>query len=187
MNLKKTIAILLLLSFAAGTFVTLPIATVNAQTGSLKTYAFVGATPNPVGVGQQTVLRLGITDQLAAPAYGWNGLTITITHPDGKEETLGPFRTDSTGGTYSIYVPTEVGNYTIQSHFPQQTNPAAVNSNGLVIAKDQVMLASDSDEVTLVVLSEQIQPPQTVSLPTRLIEFQLISCPRVRVRLFSRV
>ena len=143
------------------------IANVSAQTqAGLKTYAFVGATPNPVGVGQQTVLRLGITDQLAAPAYGWEGLTLTVTHPDGEKETLGPFRTDSTGGTYSIYVPTKVGNYTLQSHFPQQTNPAAVNSNGLIIAKGQVLLASDSEEVKLQVLSEPIHGPETVALPT---------------------
>ncbi len=124
--------------------------------------SFACATPNPIGVGQQTVLRLGITQQLAAPAYGWEGLTITITHPDGTKETLGPFRTDSTGGTFGIYVPTDEGNYTLQSHFPQQTNPAAAGS----IPKGQVMLASDSDEVNSTVISEPIQAPQTVPLPT---------------------
>lgn len=154
------IVLILLMSIAISA---LSIATVNAQTPPpLKTYAFVGASPNTVGVGQQTVLRLGITQQLAAPAYGWEGLTITVTHPDGNKETIGPFRTDSTGGTYSIYIPTKIGNYTLQSHFPQQTNPAAVGS----IAKDQVMLASDSEEVILQVLSEPIKGPQVVSLPT---------------------
>jgi hypothetical protein len=135
---------------------------VNAQTSGLKTYAFVGATPNPVGVGQQTVFRLGITQQLAAPAYGWEGLTITVTHPDGEKETLGPYRTDSTGGTYALYIPTEVGNYTLQSHFPQQASPAAMGS----IPKGQIMLSSDSDETKLEVLSEPIQAPQIVPLPT---------------------
>jgi outer membrane protein assembly factor BamB len=159
------LAVLILLSSMAISYSSIIV--INAQTQSgLKTYAFVGSTPNPVGVGQQTVLRLGITDQLAAPAYGWQGLTLTITHPDGQKETLGPFKTDSTGGTYSIYTPTTVGNYTLQSHFPQQTNPADVNSNGLIIAKGQVLLASDSEEVILQVLSEPIKAPEVVSLPT---------------------
>jgi hypothetical protein len=161
----NTLTVLILLTSIAISCISA--ATVNAQTqAGLKTYAFIGATPNPVGVGQQTVLRLGITDQLAAPAYGWEGLTLTITHPDGQKETLGPFRTDATGGTYALYTPTEVGNYTIQAHFPQQTNPEAVNSNGLIIPKGQVLLASDSEEVRLVVQSEPVQAPQTVSLPT---------------------
>ena len=141
------------------------ISSVNAQ-GGLKTYAFVGATPNPVGVGQQTVIRLGITDQLAAPKYGWEGLTLTLTHPNGNVETLGPFRTDSTGGTFSIFVPTDTGNYTLQSHFPQQKNPAYVNSNGLIIPEGQVMLASDSEEVMLEVQADPIPSAPTVPLPT---------------------
>jgi hypothetical protein len=155
---KKAISfftVLILLSSI--TILYISIATVDAQTqAGLKTYAFVEATPNPDGVGQQTVLRLGITYQLAAPMYGWEALTVTVTHPDGEKETLGPFRTDSTGVTYAIIVPIEVGNYTLQSHFPQQTNPAEVNSNGLVIAKGQVLLASDSEEVKVEVLAEPI-------------------------------
>ena len=161
--LNKTaifLTITILLSSIAISAISTTIVTAQTQEG-LKTYAFVGATPNPIGVGQQTVLRLGITQQLAAPAYGWEGLTITITHPDGTEETLGPFRTDSTGGTFGIYVPTAEGNYTLQSHFPQQTNPAAAGS----IPAGQVMLASDSDEVKLEVLSEPIKAPETVPLP----------------------
>ena len=141
------------------------ISTVSAQ-GALKTYAFVGATPNPIGVGQQAVFRFGITDQLAAPEYAWTGLTVTVTHPDGTTETLGPFKTDATGGTYTLYTPSIVGNYTIQSHFPQQTNLAYVNSNGLIIPAGATMLASDSDKVTMVVQTEPIPSYPTVPLPT---------------------
>ncbi|MGE5533463.1 MAG: hypothetical protein ACM3UN_03860, partial [Bacillota bacterium] len=166
-NLKaKTLctlaALILLSSIAISTFA---ISTTDAQ-GALKTYAFVGATPNPVGIGQQTVVRLGITDQLAAPRYGWEGLKVTITHPDGTNETLGPFRSDATGGTYTVYVPTVAGNYTLQSFFPQQTNPAAVNSNGLIIPAGTTMLASSSEAVTLLVQTEPIPSYQSVPLPT---------------------
>ncbi len=140
--------------------------TANAANAELKTYAFVGATPNPIGVGQETVIRLGITDQLAAPRFGWEGLTVTITHPDGQNETLGPLRSDSTGGTYVLYTPTVTGNYTLQSFFPEQTNPAAISSNGLVIPEGTKMLASHSEAVTLVVQSEPIPTAPNLPLPT---------------------
>ena len=63
------------------------------------THAYIGATPNPIGVGQETLIHLGITDELQLVQYGWEGLTVTVTEPDNTTETLGPFRTDSTGGT----------------------------------------------------------------------------------------
>ena len=160
-TLTTIIALILLSSTAISAF---SISTANAQ-GSLKTYAYVGATPNPVGVGQQTVIRLGITDQLAAPRYGWEGLKVTITHPDGTNETLGPFRSDATGGSYTIYTPTVAGNYSLQSFFPQQTNPAAINSNGLVIPTGATMLASSSEAVILSVQTEPILSYQTQPLP----------------------
>lgn len=155
------IALILISSIA----ITFSIPTIDAQ-GSLKTYAFVGATPNPVGVGQQTVIRLGITDQLAAPKYGWTGLKVTITKPDGTNETLGPYTTDATGGTYAVYTPTVAGNYTLQSFFPQQANPAAINSNGLVIPTGTIMLASSSEAATLAVQTEPIPGATDQALPT---------------------
>jgi hypothetical protein len=119
------------------------------------TFAFIGAMPNPVGVGQEVLLHVGITHQLASAVYGWEGLTITVERPDGKTETLGPFRTDATGGTGTNYVPTMVGNYTLQTHFPEQLNPAFTGRLG--IPEGTKMLASDSDELTLVVQEEPIE------------------------------
>jgi outer membrane protein assembly factor BamB len=116
---KYTVIALLLIismtiSFAAIT------STYGATTYTKKTYAFIGATPNPVGVGMETLLHIGISDELMDVSHGWEGLTATITRPDNTTETLGPFRTDSTGGTGAIYVPTMIGTYYLQTHFPAQ-------------------------------------------------------------------
>ncbi len=93
----------------------------NAQIiGYTKSYPFIGATPNPVGVGQETLLHLGITQQLQITQDGWEGITVTITMPDDTTETLGPFRTDATGGTGTIFVPDVEGTYRLQTHFPGQ-------------------------------------------------------------------
>ena len=182
MNKSKTasaIAIFLVLSISV-TLIALP--TVIAQ-GSKKTYSFIVATPNPIGVGQDTVLRFGITDQLATTEYSWVGLTVTVTKPDGSKETLdnkgAGFKTDSTGGTFTIYVPTMVGNYTLQSHFPQQNNPAGFGG----IPANTTMLASDSEIITLVVQQEPIPSFPYLPLPTefwtRPINDQLIDWPPI--------
>ncbi|MEM4244307.1 MAG: hypothetical protein QXP44_05895, partial [Candidatus Bathyarchaeia archaeon] len=92
---KTSAAALLLLLTMAFACAILPAA--NAQI-TRKTYAFCGVTPNPVGVGQAVLIHLGISQQTATTYDSWKGLTVTVTKPDGTTETLGPFKTDSTGG-----------------------------------------------------------------------------------------
>ena len=168
-----TIAFLLILTFAIS-LISIPVATAQlgvpyVSTGKSDTYAFIGATPNPVGVGQQVLLHIGITQQLNSVQYGWEGLTVTVTKPDGTNQTLGPFKTDSTGGTGAIFVPEKVGNYTFQTHFPEQRMPTSVGGGGFSgygVPANTTMLASDSDVLTLVVQQEAINLYPGVPLPT---------------------
>lgn len=85
-----------------------------------ETFAFVNAMPNKLGVGEETLLHFGITTPTFWPQRGWEGVTVEVQRPDGTNETLGPFRTDLTGGAGSIYVPDQVGIYQIRTHYPQQ-------------------------------------------------------------------
>ena len=121
-NHRKTTVFLALFltSLFAISIIALP--TSNAQTTerTKKTYAVCGLMPNPVGVGQEVLVWLGITDYVENQSQGWKGLTVTVEKPDGTSETLGPFTTDSTGSTGTVYVPTMTGNYTFQTHFPAQ-------------------------------------------------------------------
>jgi outer membrane protein assembly factor BamB len=161
---SKVTAVSLFLLFAmAISLVALPTATAQ---DTRKTYAFIGAMPNPVGVGQEVLLHVGITHPLASALYGWDGLSITITKPDGTTETISNIRTDSTGGTGRVYVPTMAGNYTLQTHFPQQVNPALVTRVSPPTPAGTTMLASDSDILTLVVQEEAIPSYPGVPLPT---------------------
>jgi len=132
----------------------------------MKTYPFVVASPNLIGIGQETVIRLGITVPLAADEYGWEGLTLVVTDPNGKNETFGPFRTDSTGGTYAVYTPSIVGNYSLQAFFPEQKNPARLSSSGLVIPEGTIMLASSSEAVPLFAQADPIPSAKIMPLPT---------------------
>jgi outer membrane protein assembly factor BamB len=112
------------------------------------------------------LIHIGITHQLASAAYGWEGLTVTVTDPTGQYETLGPFKTDATGGTGTIYVPSMIGTYTFQTHFPEQLNPARVVLAGIETPAGTVMEASDSDQILLTVTNEQREYYPGIPLPT---------------------
>jgi outer membrane protein assembly factor BamB len=163
----KAVAIALFLMFAM-VVSSLTLSTANAQ-GSVKTYPYIGAMPNPVGVGQEVLLHVGITKELYSSEMGWEDLTISVERPDGKTETLGPFKTDATGGTGTVYVPTMAGNYTLQTHFPEQEVTATKRAGGYFTPMfdiGTVMLASDSDELTLVVQEEPITYYPAHALPS---------------------
>jgi hypothetical protein len=146
--LKSAIVILLILLFA------IPSITLSSAeaAGTKKTFAFIGALPNPVGVGQEVLLHIGIPDATAWPQPGWTGITVTVTKPDGTTQTLGPFTTDTTGGTGTIYIPAIAGNYTLQSHFPEQESTVAASG----YPAGTVFTASDSQPLTLIVQEDPI-------------------------------
>ena len=167
MNFKKILAALLLFAFAATLVTTLPI-TVNAQAAPTKTYAVIEAIPNPVGVNEQTLIRTGILQQLGLVEQGWSGVTVTVVKPDNKTETLGPFRTDSTGVTFTDYVPAQAGTYKLTTNFPQQTVPTTFYSyeSGTTFFAGQIMQASTSETIDLVVQEEPLLAYPGQALPT---------------------
>jgi hypothetical protein len=146
-------------------FVNLPVSIAAEYTK--KAYPYIGAMPNPVGVGQEVLLHVGITDQVDygfhGPNDGWEGLTVTVTRPDGTSETLGPFTTDLTGGTGAVYIPTMVGNYTLQTNFPETFVPIAMRT---IPNANTTMLAATSPPLTLVVHQEPVPIYPTLPLPT---------------------
>ena len=140
---------------------------INAQTTTInnkeKTYPFLGANPNPAQLGSNVLLHFGISYQVGSVSItGWQGMTITITRPDGVNETIQCHPTDSTGGSALFYTPTMTGNYTLQSHFPEQKAPST--SAGIPV--NITMLASISEPLTLIVQNEPVATFGGVPLPT---------------------
>jgi outer membrane protein assembly factor BamB len=161
----STIALFLVLTIAV-TIVAIPPATAQAPYRKT-TYAYIGALPNPVGVNQDVLLHIGITDYLLIATDGWKGLSVTIKRPDGKTDTITDITTDSTGGTGRTYTPDIPGNYTLQTHFPEQNytwvmppsfNPALIGT--------VTYLASVSEELTLVVQEDPVPYYPGNALPT---------------------
>ena len=159
----STIIAFLLISSIAITFIAMP--TAHAAFPTRTSYPFIDAVPNPVGIGQQTLLNFGLINYLVNPQDSWNGLTITVTKPDNTTDTLGPFSTDSTGATGRSYTPDMVGTYYFQLNFPQQDY------------QNVTYLASTSTKLALVVQQQPIQYYQDQPLPsqywTRPIDSQL--------------
>ena len=169
-NSQKTVIIALLLIIT----ITIPLSASSAAVPihHKATHAYIGATPNPVGVGQQTLIHTGITDELALVLDGWEGLTVTVTKPDNTTETLGPFRTDATGGTGAAYTPTMTGTYYLQTNFPAQWYNWTTTGVANIYYE-----ASTSSKLALVVQEEQLSYWQSSPLPseywTRPIDSQL--------------
>jgi outer membrane protein assembly factor BamB len=164
-KLTTAIAIILLITMITP-MVTMP---VNAQswTGHKKSYAYIGATPNPVAVGEDVLLHVGVTEALQVTEDKWHGLTITITKPDNTVETLGPFNTDSTGGTGTNFVPAMEGTYKLQTHFPAQWYN--YSSFDMFLGPQDVKCyyeADDSPILELVVGAEASQFWPSAPLPT---------------------
>ncbi|MEM3881245.1 MAG: hypothetical protein QXD19_05820 [Candidatus Bathyarchaeia archaeon] len=163
-NPQAAITLLLASVFAISL---LAIPNANAQI-TQKTYPFIDATPNPVGVGEQVLIRFGITQQLGSVQYGWQNLTVTIVKPDGSTETLGPYATDSTGGTAIIYVPEQTGTYKLTANFPEQVNPYTYYDyeRGAMFLAGTIMKASTSETIELVVQEESTATYPGHPLPT---------------------
>jgi hypothetical protein len=130
------------------------VSAVNAIDTSPRTYAteaFVAVSPNPSVANQQVNVTMQVNPSPTIAADGnatfWQNSTLTITKPDGNQETKGPFASDALGRMYLLYVPTLVGNYTFAFVFSGQTvqSPASGISNvGDIDKVDNVFLPSNS-------------------------------------------
>jgi len=157
-RIKTAIATLLILTFVFSLFA-LPAALAQYRK---KPYPFIGAMPNPVGRGQEVLLHFGSLDQTAWPQPGWFNITVTVEKPDGKIETLGPFTTDTTGGTGAVIVPDQVGTYYLTTNFPEQV----LTTTSAGIPAGTIMEAGKSEKLALNVTQEPRTFYPDAPLPT---------------------
>ena len=174
-NLKsKSIAILIALLLTVSVTAMLSQSTVSGHSPpwTIQTYAFLNAGPNPVGLGQQVYINMWVDKPSpnANGAYGdrWQNFKLTITKPDGTNEILGPFTSDDTGGTYTTYTPTTLGNYTFVFNFPGQNltnaNPAPATAANAFVG--DWFTPCTSDPVTITVQQDPVSSYPTTPMPT---------------------
>ena len=120
------------------------------------TYAYIIATPNPIGVGQNAL----VTYRVDQPASGatvdsghFTGSSMTITKPDGTTEIKSDLVQDSTSSGWITYTPNQVGTYTFQYHFPGQW---ANGSSFFTGPYNDYFKADDSELISLEVQEDPI-------------------------------
>jgi hypothetical protein len=156
---KTTIAIALILMFVTSSFM---IAIPKAQAIDLPTYIIASVSPDTVGVGQPIYINAFMTKPNVGAAMGnagtrYNGLSMVVTKPSGTKDIDGPRVADATGGIWQTYIPTEVGNYTLQAFYLGE------NVTGSSTYK---YLPSESAVLKFTITAEPRQSPSTPALPT---------------------
>jgi outer membrane protein assembly factor BamB len=158
-----TIGMFLTLSMAASMML-VPCVSAHTPAWNIRTYAYVFAAPNPVGVGQKASIDMWISVAIPSGEFGnnirWHNYTLTITAPNGDKTTqTWPVVYDPTSNQDYYFTPSQTGNYIIDFTFPGQT----YNWTG-PYANDVYMASSAS--TTLTVQQEQIPEIPATPLPT---------------------
>jgi hypothetical protein len=163
---KTIVAVIVMITMMALPIMALPS---NAQTAlTQKSYAIIDAIPNPIGVGEQTLLKYGVLQPLGSADEGWTGITITVLKPDGTTVTLGPFTTDSTGSSFTTFTPDQVGTYKLTTNFPDNIVPSTffdLQRGGLILEGTKELAATAT--IDLVVQQTPLPNYPDQPLPTQ--------------------
>ncbi len=182
-----SIVILFIISMGASTML-IPNATAHSPPWQIPTYAYIVATPDPVGVGQTVTIYLWLDPVYgvaggATPVAGTNGTTasaallsntyrfhnyqLTITPPNGTATTQTfPVITDTTSSMYTTLIPTDIGTYTLNFTYPGQVYGADGNGySGSSLINDTYLPSNAT--ATITVQQQPIPAPVTgFPLPT---------------------
>ncbi|HLN44875.1 MAG TPA: PQQ-binding-like beta-propeller repeat protein [Candidatus Sulfotelmatobacter sp.] len=124
---------------------------------------FMSLSPNPIGVGQTVLVNLWFTYTAAENRF-LADFKVTITDPEGKQDsiTLNSYVADSTA--WFTYVPDKVGTWKLKFEFPGEYFPAGWYLNGMLVTNNSGTSYPDSTwyapvstaEQTLTVQNEQV-------------------------------
>ena len=171
-NAAAALLLVLMLSTVAVTVV--PLTNAHTPAWSIPTYAYLVASPDPVGVGQTVFLTFWI-DKVPPTAAGvggdrWTGYTLTITKPDGTTETKGPYTSYAESSYAILYTPTQTGTYTVTFRFPGQVaslyNPTTGVPGDVTSAYINDTYLASSTSTTFTVSNEAAPVSPTYPLPT---------------------
>jgi hypothetical protein len=156
-----TISLIMILTISALVAI-FPVGAQDLTDGStsLPTFLMLSAAPNPIGIGQTLYVNPFMTQVPETGGFGGTGVTyegivVEVNKPDGTTVNYDMEPTDTTGGTWFEFVPDQLGDWTLQAHYPEQHIEATVYSFfGGTVNYNFTYLASDSAVVTVTVQSE---------------------------------
>ena len=162
------IAIFLMLSMSASMML-VPTSSAHTPAWHLTTFAYIQAFPNPIGVGQTTLIYIWLDKTMdgesAANDIRFHNYNLTITAADGTTETH-IFATvqDTTSSQGYSFTPDQTGNYTLTFTFPGQAINTYSHANDDYV-NDTYLPSSAS--TTLTVQEEPVANyPSSYPLPT---------------------
>ncbi len=124
----KTIAIFvaILLTATLGLSLMEPMAQAHTPPQEITTFAYITASPNPVGVGQQVIVVFWLDNVIAGAGITNNirfhNFNLTITSPNGTVvEKDYPVVNDPTSSQFYQFTPDETGTYKLDFNYPGQT------------------------------------------------------------------
>jgi hypothetical protein len=178
MNFKNrivTIAVLALF-FTSAVFAGIEVANASNPPLQVPTWCYCVVTNDPIGVGQSLniVFWLNAYPPTASGNYGdrWT-FSVVVTKPDGTTDTIGPIQSDPVGNGYTVYTPTQLGNYSVIAKF--QTKKIDGTPNGYApgfgpfsfgySSINDTYLASQSTPATFTCQQQAIQAWQEPPLP----------------------
>jgi hypothetical protein len=166
-NKTTAIAFALILLFAfSGLMIAMPTSKAQTAASPIPTNAYLVASPNPAGVGQQVSLEFWLVQQDPISAFyvggHWANFTVLVTKPDGTTQTLGPFTAGDSGAAQASFTPTTVGNYTLKFTFLGQ-HVVGLSPFGVAI---NAYYGASSYTITLTVQQQPVLPTPQVPLPT---------------------
>jgi hypothetical protein len=174
-KLSMAIGIFLVLAISTSMFL-LPSTEARQPGWTWVSYPYLTASPNPVGVGQTVAIVMWIDAPLPGAAIPNNirrhDYTLTITNPDGKNETQHwDAISDTTSVQYIQYTPNKAGNYTLTFSYPDQkytwnqANTPGLAAASAIYENDTFLGASKT--INLEVQEEAVpQPIDSYPLPT---------------------
>jgi len=166
---KKTIILATILTI----IIAMPIISLpsSAQTsGQMTSYAYLIVEPNPVGVGQTTYIAMMVDVPLPSSSEAndirRHDYQLTITAPDGTVTTKSWDRVaDTTGVQSTSFTPDQVGTYTFDFNYPDQTYTWTSAQGGSNAYTGLVFLGATAT-ATLTVQEDIVQPTADSPLPT---------------------
>lgn len=140
-NKPKKIAasiILILMLCISAIFIALPLpasAVTYDYTG--QTFCYLAVRPNPCGVNQTLLINFWITPPMPQPGIIAHGYKVVITHPDGHNETLGPFNSiQADTSMWCEWTPKEIGEYKLQCLYPGEWIPAGTPHQSITVGSE---------------------------------------------------
>jgi hypothetical protein len=164
MNKNKSIATIALLLMLTMTFalVVIPPARGHDPPWTIISYAYIMASPNPVGVGQRVAIVMWVDTPMPS-ALVTNDIRrhyykLTITASDESTEVMTwDYIQDTTGIQYVTWTPTQVGEYTLLFEYPGQIYTWSGQYENDVF--------TDASKTTTITVQEEALPEAKTSYP----------------------